>query len=385
MELRPRWRVPRARWLPLGLVAGGAFVFALSYRVFAGPWELLRLPWPLPLDLLGKVFRATGRFTWLLYYLVLLAALRAVLLRLPRRRACLLLAGLLALQVFDLQPAFARVRAQISRPKAFAPALESPAWDVLVPRYRRLCHVLPSHHPKRWNALGHLALRYGLPINAARASRSDRQRVRTARTALLEELIAGRFAPDALYIFGEEEDALWELAVSRRGPEDLAAIVDTFRIIAPGAASLAGPGMYALPAATRGRAHPFLYAGGPLRFASDAPGRAHLLDGWQPAELWGSRAEGAHAQLYLELPAPPAGALALRVAAWSPSDSTALALAVNGHALGTWTLPEAVPPVRSFPLPPEAVADGRLLLELTPAGGLPRLMVGLCGVEVVEE
>jgi hypothetical protein len=102
------------------LVACAALTaFAISHRVFAGHWLLFELPLPLYIVWALGIFRASGRFFWLISY-----AQMAIVIVLGFRRAepvmALCLLGAAILQLFDVQ----QLRTQIIASIAGGPAAE---------------------------------------------------------------------------------------------------------------------------------------------------------------------------------------------------------------------------------------------------------------------
>lgn len=96
------------------LVAFAALTaFAISHRVFVGPWLLFELPMPHLLHLVLGSLRSSGRFFWPIVY-----AQMAMVIVLGFRRGqpviVLCLAGTAILQLYDVQPLRARIIASIS-------------------------------------------------------------------------------------------------------------------------------------------------------------------------------------------------------------------------------------------------------------------------------
>ena len=91
------------------------FVYALSNRIFWGTHLLASYPLPEFLNRLTGTFRSSGRFFWVIGYLVLFMTL-AGLLRKPSRGAVVLLAIALPLQWIDVQPLRQRIQLKASAP-----------------------------------------------------------------------------------------------------------------------------------------------------------------------------------------------------------------------------------------------------------------------------
>jgi hypothetical protein len=101
--LRNRGVLVRRHW-PLLLVLAGATVFALSNVVHLGDTPIFAFAIPPILESAAGVFRSSGRFFWLVAYLLLVAATTLTLRRFGPRRGLGILAVAAALQVFDTLP-----------------------------------------------------------------------------------------------------------------------------------------------------------------------------------------------------------------------------------------------------------------------------------------
>ncbi len=98
------------RWLLAILLL--CTLFAVSHRVFVGPHLLLDLHLPGPLVSLLGIFRASGRFFWLVAYVHLALAL-ILLLRRPKPWQLALAACAVLLQLVDTQPLRDRITASL--------------------------------------------------------------------------------------------------------------------------------------------------------------------------------------------------------------------------------------------------------------------------------
>ena len=190
--------------LPLACVCVCLTLFAVSNVVTANSRTLLSLPLPAPLLALCDVFRASGRLFWPVWYLLALAIL-ICLARLPGRRlAALTLAGVLAVQLFDLSGALLQKRAwfeQMAQTPA-APALTQEETDLLAGRT-----VFFSLEENADRPLAVAAARAGLATNLSLLARGDgaalAEHIRQTRQTLLE----GE-APQAGLVYYTQQEAL---------------------------------------------------------------------------------------------------------------------------------------------------------------------------------
>jgi Family of unknown function (DUF6311) len=194
------------RWglvTPLLLVSLACAVYALSPRVTLGS-EVVLDWWTPALDR-WALFRATGRFFWLLAYLAVAGALAVVVSRLPHAVAASLLSAGLLLQLIDLHGAHAERRATTRSDEfhAWHSALPSPVWHNVLPHYDHIV-LVPARQcgsaPIGFEAPAFLAGLHGLTINSAEVARFNESARRSYCARLEGEIAAGAVADNKLYI-----------------------------------------------------------------------------------------------------------------------------------------------------------------------------------------
>jgi hypothetical protein len=197
------WR----RLLPVGLVAVGLAFFALSWRItWMGEQVADLSAFYRPGLRWVEAFRASGRFVWPLYYLLLLGSALA-LLRLPRPAAAsALLALTLTLQVLDLNLGGGRQAHEAAQwSKQPSVALQEAARGrrhlVLYPPQShdgsgRGCRAGPADF-HRW---AYRAYRLGLTFNSGYVARLDDSRAQAYCLGLDAEVQAGRLDPQTVYL-----------------------------------------------------------------------------------------------------------------------------------------------------------------------------------------
>jgi hypothetical protein len=157
---------------------------------------------------LTSAFRASGRFIWPLYYLILLVLCTAVVRRLPRPWATATLAVAVLLQVLDVRPI--QDRSQSPR----APDVQ--LWSLGAGHYRHLVLYPPQilwsarclelgRHPEGYYApLAYRAYLLGMTINSGYFSRGRLDAFADACTELAERVKRRDFASDTIYVVGAE-------------------------------------------------------------------------------------------------------------------------------------------------------------------------------------
>ena len=197
---------------PLWLVAGLSFAFAVSAKVTFGPNVLLDLPLPGAVERLFSTFRASGRFFWVGYYIILCCSLAAASRIFSRNRLAVVLASLLLLQILDCKSLYAGVHQMLNSKPASEVRLKSPFWKHIGNRFNTLV-VLPAFQTQfalrtydapggddSWRIFGLLALKQKMAINTAYLARHDADDLEYQLNTLPGLICSGQFHDKTLCI-----------------------------------------------------------------------------------------------------------------------------------------------------------------------------------------
>jgi hypothetical protein len=195
---------------PLIMASALLTLLALSIRVTAGQTVLFIFPVPLFLFHLLAIFRASGRFFWPVWYLLLLAAIvcGALTMRVQWTRRAVLTAAL-GLQLFDALPIRAAVadRAHITA----ANPLVAADWAA-VARTREHLVVLPARQcdsmltpggDAAWPWFARLAARNGMTLNSVYAARISSASDALNCAVLPQEVAGGKVGNDTAYVLND--------------------------------------------------------------------------------------------------------------------------------------------------------------------------------------
>ncbi|NKE44344.1 hypothetical protein HB662_06115 [Roseomonas frigidaquae] len=233
--LRPLLR----RHAVLVLALAGMLAFAISNHVAIGGRIVLEFDLPAPILRLADMLRASERFFWPLAYAAIFAAIAGLSHRMGSHRPGIIrlrwvMAGLLALQVVDIQAGMGRFRALVAAaPAVAAERLPDPFWAEAGRRYRRIRAVPAENFGTYWEPIARFAAPRGLPTDAAYHSRVDPAAIAALRRRTLADFTTGRWEPGTLYVL---RDAVTRrLAEARIDPaRDLLGQRDGLWVLAPG-------------------------------------------------------------------------------------------------------------------------------------------------------
>lgn len=175
---------------------------------------------------LNVMFRASGRFFWPVFYLLILASIYCVARYYKRRTAVWLLVLVLAAQIVDLAPAWSRLRNGGNDFMQDSP-LRAAIWSN--PKYKKISVIPFLNASGLWKPVGLFAALHGLGTDAIYVSRTDDQRLARLYAKNDELVKSGKYEPDTLYILDEATFA----EASKANPDAFMGRVDGFYVIAP--------------------------------------------------------------------------------------------------------------------------------------------------------
>ena len=211
----------------------GLLIYAITNRVGFAAHDLQVMPLPIAIEQVVNVFRASGRLSWPAVYGVALGCMVIIVRSLGPRRASILLACALVLQIVDTSAGWQRIHAKLNPPPLAGPAkLASNFWPEAAAAYRRVMVVPPGDSVPNWYVVARFASENGLPTNAVNFGRIDHAKLQNLRLQLEEELSTGNYESGTLYVLNDQAANLSALAYDPAA--DLLADIDGLRVLAPG-------------------------------------------------------------------------------------------------------------------------------------------------------
>jgi hypothetical protein len=178
-------------------------LLAFSNVVAVGNWELVNLPLMPPIATLAGVVRASGRFIWVPYYLLIFGAFASIARTLPRRATLGLLALALVVQLADLAPWHGYLR-HASRTNLDVPHLvEDPDVNRLVAGSARMIFLPVTDAPEGYVLFSYIAARHGVAVNATYSARVSEAMLARANVLETRRLLSGDIGPDEVFVVSE--------------------------------------------------------------------------------------------------------------------------------------------------------------------------------------
>jgi Family of unknown function (DUF6311) len=205
------------KWLlPLFILAVVFSLFATSHIVTYGDHVLFEVPIPGILKKLGNIFRASGRFYWITYYLLILFFIIVFLkAKVPVWAKTAVMALLVLLQVYDTHRLFEK-----NLPSGgYDSPLAEAEWNAVLPNFKRIVTYPPFNNHLLNNMdyqdLSFLAVKNHMPLTVGYTARENGYAYKKYTDALNTAITAGTLNPDELYVTTSEHLDAFDAMLNR--------------------------------------------------------------------------------------------------------------------------------------------------------------------------
>ena len=224
------WLAGRGLW-PIILVAIGLTVFAVSPLVSIGD-RLIAVPVPELVYALADTVRASGRFFWPVFYLIVLGAAFVLHRALGGRILGPLLIMLVAVQVYDTFPGWSALREKFALTgTTLTTSLNDPRLAAIATHYAAVRSLPSVSQQPGWGEIASFALEAHLPTDVAYLARTDDAAHARYTEQMRTAAASHGLDPTALYFL----DADFARLVARTmTPDDELFRAGDFLIFAPG-------------------------------------------------------------------------------------------------------------------------------------------------------
>lgn len=306
-------------WTPLLVAVLGLALFAITNDVKVLDHHVVTLPFPRVLDRLYEMFRGAARMMWPAYYLAMLTTLWFASRAWPARAVSAVIACAALLQGFDVIPEATIKRNELNAGSIVKEPVD-PIWNVLAAHYARIVSVPPRNRQIGWPMFAWFAARHHMGTNIGYLSRIDPKVQAAAVQGYIQSVATGVFDPETVYYL--PSPALWGVARSTMGPQDLAIVADGFQLIVPG-----GRRWTAAPSSSP----PTEPVWNDQWLLFNHPDTAGVLfSGWSWGESWGTWSLGRRARVVL--PVPPHQRIRVSFRWFSPSNGRRARLQLGTQA-----------------------------------------------------
>lgn len=185
---------------PLWISALFLFLFSLSNKIAIGKLELLNFPVPDFMSLITNSFRSSGRFSWLLVFILFIYAVYSLNIKLSDKIFSILLTVVLFLHLVDIQSQLVSQKSLIFQTN-FESNLKNKAWQSISKCYKNLRVYPPTVGVDNYYSFLNIAYNQDLGINTGRFGRVNQNTILGAYDLMHKEFSTGIYRTDSFYVF----------------------------------------------------------------------------------------------------------------------------------------------------------------------------------------
>ena len=225
--------------MPILILAILLFLYSLSSNIYLGSTKIIEYTVPGIFEPLAEVFRASGRFNWVLYYLIIFFTLTRLSECLRPKILYITLPFFLLFQIIDSSkiikinqnelrsiPMYKEFDGGLDKIK-----LKDPMWQSLKFEYNKIRMYPIKNKPRDYIKLAYFASTNKMSTNFGYFSRVNHTTEDILNRELLEELQDNTLSKETIYIIND--DIIWELVKKNKTEKNLVGIFDGFRVLAP--------------------------------------------------------------------------------------------------------------------------------------------------------
>jgi hypothetical protein len=201
-RIRPSFSFHRTTLVPLFILVVVYTLFAITHVISLDDKVLFRLPAPKFIISIGEVFRASSRFFWPVYYLMLIFIIIAIAKsRLSDYLKLAILGAAVLLQLYDTKLIFTYRKLTYG---TYEPPLDLKNWNRMISHFDKIIFYPPFQTNNLasmdYQYFAYLASKAGKKINTGYVPRVDNNAAKAYQDSLIHDLAEGRLDPTALYI-----------------------------------------------------------------------------------------------------------------------------------------------------------------------------------------
>lgn len=225
-------------YYPLIIVSLIAYVFALSNNIILGESLVYDYEVPTFLVFLTKVFRSSGRFIWILFYLIVISSFIFIIKSYSKRTLRILFTFIIVVQFLDLSEAKEYFNIKFNNPSVlngrnmkWQSPMKNPIWTMVLSDYKEINYVFTKNRPKDYFPISHFAAKNNMRINTGYFSRISKTSAKKLNRRLKNIILNKTIENDTIYFIYDQE--LW-LFIEKNytSPKYIATEIDNFKILA---------------------------------------------------------------------------------------------------------------------------------------------------------
>ena len=176
------------------------YLFSLSNKIAIGSRELFEFSIPNQFSELISTFRSTGRFAWLIVFVIFISLIYSISLKISSKSMTILLSLMILIHSIDIGTQLISQR-NLKFSEPYLSGLNNPAWDEIGDCYENIRIYPPSMAPDNYYDFVNLAYQQDLSINTGRFGRGSEVLINNAYEKMHQDFIYSSLDTDSFYIF----------------------------------------------------------------------------------------------------------------------------------------------------------------------------------------
>ena len=225
-------------YYPIIIVSLVAYFFALSNNITLGQNIIYTYQVPDFFTFLTKTFRSSGRFVWILFYLIILGSLIFIFRSYTKRTLRIILILIVSLQFIDLHEAKEYFSTKFNNPTVYngrslkwESPMKDPFWELIGKNYKQINYVYTKNRPKDYFPISHFAAKNNMKINTGYFSRISKASAKLVNQELRQAILNKKLNSASIYFIYDNE--LW-LYINKnyKSSDFIIKELDNFKILA---------------------------------------------------------------------------------------------------------------------------------------------------------
>ena len=225
-------------YYPIITVSLVAYFFALSNNITLGQNIIYTYQVPDFFTFLTKTFRSSGRFVWILFYLIIVGSLIFIFKSYTKRTLRIILILIVSLQFIDLHEAKGYFSTKFNNPTVYngrsskwASPMKDSFWELTGKNYKQVNYVYTKNRPEDYFPISHYAAKNNMRINTGYFSRISKAGAKLVNQKLRQDILNKKLDKASIYFIYDNE--LW-LYINKnyKSSNFIIKEVDNFKILA---------------------------------------------------------------------------------------------------------------------------------------------------------
>ena len=283
------------------------YLFSLSNKIAIGSRELFEFSIPNQFTEITSTFRSTGRFAWLIVFVIFISLIYSISLKISSKSMTILLSLMILIHSMDIGTQLISQR-NLKFSEPYFSRLINPAWSEIGDCYEKIRIYPPSMAPDNYYDFVNLAYQQDLSINTGRFGRGSEVSINNAYEKMHRDFIYSSLDVDSFYIFTtspfvnpeiinfHKRQAIFSLNNLSGWGE-----MDGHTFLAPNLKNCENVNGIRFAIKTLGADPSIEYRGEDLYFGLGQNSNRYILSGFSPLQEWGVWSVGNMSSIVLNL------------------------------------------------------------------------------------